>query len=587
MSESETVVELVRFTATGLETVEAATRRYAEHAKAARERTRVLADLIGSGTFGRYADQLDRAARSQERLTAAARNAVTARALASGELTRHASVMAMHGRVAEQLRTRALARRVADPALVREVARAEAEKAEQENLRGGLRNGVYAARLDSGELTRQTAAARQLNHEYDLMRQRAGNQVLAKDLASGTIARRAAETAQLRRETEELEKRARLTSLAAEHGRFGAVLRENAGQIQTLKTAALVGYGAIAGSVLGLVRAGLQGTVEGYRLEYAWTRLGRQAAGVAVPAVDKVSNTVGALAGKFERLSSSQQDTILNLGLLALAAGPVVGMARALAAVGGAAVGLGRGAAAVLGLRAAPAAGGGLAAAMRTAPGAAALAGAEAAGAVAGVAPPAGPGFLAGNPLLAGGLLLGGGALANQAGGGGLGGAVAAGGAAYGFSGGGGLRGAGRVGLPLLVGSALADSFTERYYSMLRARGENKLFAGIGTLGGGLLNTLTFGSFADRLRETGQLPGPEAGKHRDVSPLQVGLDELGGGHQRIQEEVLKVTSAAAQEQRDREVVDQLREINKKLEAQAERDIRARDMGHGFFRGGKQ
>src|SRR5581483_11231970 len=402
-----------------------------------------------------YADQLDRAARSQERLTAAARNAVTARALASGELTRHASVMAMHGRVAEQLRTRALARRVVDPALVREVARAEAEKAEQENLRGGLRNGVYAARLDSGELTRQTAAARQLNHEYDLMRQRAGNQVLAKDLASGTIARRAAETAQLRRETEELEKRARLTSLAAEHGRFGAVLRENAGQIQTLKTAALVGYGAIAGSVLGLVRAGLQGTVEGYRLEYAWTRLGRQAAGVAVPAVDKVSNTVGALAGKFERLSSSQQDTILNLGLLALAAG------------------------------------GGLAAAMRTAPGAAALAGAEAAGAVAGVAPPAGPGFLAGNPLLAGGLLLGGGALANQAGGGGLGGAVAAGGAAYGFSGGGGLRGAGRVGLPLLVGSALADSFTERYYSMLRARGENKLFAGIGTLGGGLLNTLT------------------------------------------------------------------------------------------------
>lgn len=322
---------------------------------------------------------------------------------------------------------------------------------------------------------------------------------LAASLRDGSYARHAGQMAVINREYARLQQTAKVTSLVAEHGRLGAAVRLNRAEYQTLGRAALYGVGGIAAMGFSLARAGLAGTVEGYRLEYAWTRLGRQVAGVAVPAVEKVSGAVGWAARQFETMNKRQQDNVLTFGLLAAGAVAAAGAIRTVATIGGAAVAVVGGMRAAMGVGAGAAAAGGLAAG--------GAAGAAGGGAAAGVAGGAAAGA-AGRGLLA--------------------------------------RGAGFAAKRLIpaaaVGYAAHEAATGGYYSDARGRGKNKFTAGASAVAGGIADTMTFGYYGRSQEE--KRSGAAADKARSqVTPLQVATDEIGGAFQRIQEEVLKVTSA--------------------------------------------
>lgn len=352
---------------------------------------------------------------------------------------------------------------------------------------------------------RMAALADQTNRVYDRINH------LQASLRDGTFAQHARHLAAVGREYDRLNRTARLTTLVAQHGRLGAVLRENREELTRLGRIAAVGYGAAFATVAGLTRAGFQGTVEGYRLAFAWERLSMQLAGVFAPAVDKFAAALDGLTERLRSLNGDQQDTLMNMGLLAAGAvtvgGAIWGLGKILGAVGA----VGATAFRVLGL--------GAGAAGAAASGAAAAAGAGAGGA---------------------------GAAA--------GGAAAAGAAM-------GLRGLGRLAMRVAgIGAAVnvgGEALTGGHYSRLRARGNNQFVSVLGALGGGVLDTLTLGAFGAHQREkdaaaaaaaaTGSAAAANAPKpHRDVALMQTGFGEIGSSYFSIAEANLKATAATFQ-----------------------------------------
>jgi hypothetical protein len=345
-------------------------------------------------------------------------------------------------------------------------------------------------------------------------------------------------------------------------------VRDNAAGLLLLQRAAGGVLGATVAMGVGLARSGFAGTVQGYRLEYAWLRLSRQLAAVAIPAIEKLAGWIGKAAGWFERLSGTQQDSVLKFGLLAAGALAFGGALRTVVAVGGAVVGILRTIGATAGIAGAAAGVGVAGAALATAPVAAGGVGAGsavAAGAGAGLLSRFGAGALAaGIPMAIGATaaatgyrseILGGGALYGAARG--VAGSVGPMGAAS--TGGmlkGALRGAGKVALPLAAGIAAYDAFTGGFYSTARDRGSSKFTAGATAAGLGVLDTLTFGfgsdwfGYGEKDRKKAGVGMPDDPR-RDITPLQVAQEEAGGAHFRIQEEFLRVDAARLDEEREK------------------------------------
>jgi hypothetical protein len=110
------------------------------------------------------------------------------------------------------------------------------------------------------------------------------------------------------------------------------------------------GFGGLTNTMGGFLRMGLRGTAEGARLELTMTRLAREIAGVALPAIEKMTEAVSGLVKWFESLSGAQQDTLMNIGLTAAAlrmlgvtAGGVAGVVKAHPVAAGAAAVVGAG----------------------------------------------------------------------------------------------------------------------------------------------------------------------------------------------------------------------------------------------------
>lgn len=442
---------------------------------------------------------------------------------------------------------------------------------------GSAEFAAAIAAMEAGHKEAQTAAdrhaarVRELNERYGRFAETVEkatkrNRDLAKSLADGSFARQANEVARLNREYVTLERQARLTTLVADHGKFGAVLRNNAREINTIRTAALGTVGAFTAMGVGLARSGLAGTVEGYKLEYAWLRLSRSVASIAVPAVDALSNHLGKAAGWFEQLNGSQQDTILKIGLLTAGTLALGGALRTVVAVGGAAIGILRGVAAVSGLSALA---GGAAAGGTTAVVGGAAAGAATAAGAGGAAAAGGAGLLA----RLGGGAAGLGAVAGLGAAGaatGYGSEVVGLGAAYGAvsgyrAGTGALRGVARVAGPLAAGASVYEGATGGYYSRARSEGHSMFTSGLAALGGGALDTLTLGAFGDYHRKKYGTGDAAGGPRSEITPLRVASGEAGMSHALIQEEVLKVTTAMADETKAAaEETKKTREVMEKL-----------------------
>jgi hypothetical protein len=283
---NEQIVELIRFTTTGVDDAAAVINKYKDVLDDTIARGKVLTEAAKRGYLAADQNRVAAETRRVERLTAALRNQVYARATMTGQVQKHAAAMTQLDRRMEVMRGR-----VGVQSLARDVA-----------------GGGYG---------RHAAAVAGITRQRELLTGHAQNQVLEKDLNSGTYARHAKDVAGINKQYEQLQKRAKLQSLVAEHGKWGAVMRANRTDLLGLAGVAMGGYAAVAGTVMGLVRSGEQGSVTGLRLAYSWERLGREVAGIAQPAVNAFASSINAVSSRLEKLPKKDQDALQGIGILA------------------------------------------------------------------------------------------------------------------------------------------------------------------------------------------------------------------------------------------------------------------------------
>lgn len=86
-----------------------------------------------------------------------------------------------------------------------------------------------------------------------------------------------------------------------------------------MQRAATVAFAAASAGLAGFVRAGLQGTVQGERMNLAWKQLSQQLAAVFLPVVEAVTDKVQGLANWFKGLSANGQNAVMWVGGLTTA----------------------------------------------------------------------------------------------------------------------------------------------------------------------------------------------------------------------------------------------------------------------------
>jgi hypothetical protein len=119
---------------------------------------------------------------------------------------------------------------------------------------------------------------------------------------------------------------------------LAATIGINRNQINAL-TGAMAKFGTVArlalagatASVVGFVRAGLSGTVEGNYLSLQWQMLSREIASVFLPLIRTLTSLVQQLVVKFQQLDGEGQKNVRNMALMAGGAGVLLGILPKLA----------------------------------------------------------------------------------------------------------------------------------------------------------------------------------------------------------------------------------------------------------------
>ena len=450
-------------------------------------------------------------------MNAAFAAAVAARQQADADRARVAAMTAAYAAAVQA----AAAQRAATQAAADAVAKYGAYARAVEQADDRLRRLSRAA--GDGTFQRQATAVTALNRQYDLLSSKLANQQRAADLASGAFQRHAAAVAAVNRESAALAQQEATAQMVAERGRFGAFREQARPHLQTLGGLAAAGVAV----PMGMMRSGFGGTAEWAAFSYQWERLNRQLAAIAIPVFERIGSVVGRVAAYFESLSGAEQDQIMRVGVVAAGLVTFAGVLKVASIAAGAFAGTVRTAATVAGLGslagaggvgtavATAAAGGGLLGRFGTA--AAGLAPGAALGAI-GAATGYGPEVLGATALYGGarGVMAGRGLLA----------------------------GAARTVAPVAAGMAVYEGATGGHYERLRGKGMSRFEAGLGALGGGLADVLTFGGFSDYWKRKGEMPDPvkEAEKkRRDVTPMGTAIMEAGDTAQLIQEKLLEAT----------------------------------------------
>lgn len=165
--------------------------------------------------------------------------------------------------------------------------------------------------------------------------------LLRQAMEAGAYAKASQQFAAINAQLDTLRTQANKIDLQAKFGKVGAAVMQAKTQfdqfsgVATKAVAIVAGTAATAfsiltGSIMGFVRAGLQGTVEGMRLQFAFQQLSREITGVFLPVIDKVTAWVQKLVGWFRSLTGSQQDMIMKFVLIAAAVLAVVSVVGAL-----------------------------------------------------------------------------------------------------------------------------------------------------------------------------------------------------------------------------------------------------------------
>lgn len=162
---------------------------------------------------------------------------------------------------------------------------------------------------------------------------------LKKALDSGTYKKVAQETAVVDRRLAGLNEQARKVDMEVQFGKKGAAImlaserlgkfNEKLGHFnegaKKVGGVAAMGFAVLTGAVMGFVRAGLQGTVQGEMLQMRMQLLSREIAGIFLPVIDAVTSKIQSLVNWFRKLSGEKQNLILKF-VMGAAAGLAVAM---------------------------------------------------------------------------------------------------------------------------------------------------------------------------------------------------------------------------------------------------------------------
>lgn len=150
---------------------------------------------------------------------------------------------------------------------------------------------------------------------------------LNKALGSGAYRTAAEQTQALNNRMAGLNEQARRVDLEVQFGKAGAALHlaneklaafnEGAKRVAGPATA---GFVMLTGAILGFVRAGLAGTVQGEMLSFRMQMLSREIAGIFLPAISAVIDKLSQAVAWFRNLSGEKQNLIMKFALATVAA---------------------------------------------------------------------------------------------------------------------------------------------------------------------------------------------------------------------------------------------------------------------------
>jgi hypothetical protein len=150
---------------------------------------------------------------------------------------------------------------------------------------------------------------------------------LNKAISSGAYRQAAEQTQALNQRMAGLNEQARKIDLQTQFGKTGAALHlanEKLGQFnegaKRVAGPAAAGFAILTGAILGFVRAGLAGTVEGNRLTYQFQMLSREIAGVFMPVIEGMMTKLAQAVAWFRTLSGEKQNLIMRFALASVAA---------------------------------------------------------------------------------------------------------------------------------------------------------------------------------------------------------------------------------------------------------------------------
>lgn len=87
--------------------------------------------------------------------------------------------------------------------------------------------------------------------------------------------------------------------------------------LNTLRTSMMMGLQTMqrfTASIMGMARAGLEGTAEGMRLSFAWQLLSRQIAAIFIPVVNMATNAIITMRNILMTFSGSMQNVVMVVG---------------------------------------------------------------------------------------------------------------------------------------------------------------------------------------------------------------------------------------------------------------------------------
>jgi hypothetical protein len=148
------------------------------------------------------------------------------------------------------------------------------------------------------------------------------NQKLKASLSSGEYAKAAQMSKSIAGETERLGQASKKIDLETQFGKAGAAMHMANEKLGVMKDGmsriagpAAAGFAILTGAVMGFVRAGLAGTVEGDRLQLRFQMLSREIAGVFMPVITAVTDKLTQAVQWFKHLTGENQNLIMRIVL--------------------------------------------------------------------------------------------------------------------------------------------------------------------------------------------------------------------------------------------------------------------------------